>query len=135
MLASYGLDSLHDDSELGAIADFAASLCEAPIALVSLVEEERQRFLARHGLDAGETPRDISFCAHAMLLADGMVVTDARGRRTLRRQSAGHRPAASSASMPAMPLVSEEGAPLGTLCVIDSDTAPRRPDRTADGRA
>ena len=50
---------------------------EAPIALVSIVEDVRQRFLARTGLDAEETPRDVSFCAHAMLGRDIFVVPDA----------------------------------------------------------
>ena len=67
VLRDYALDSLDNDPELAAIARFTARLCEAPIALVSLVEEERQRFLAAEGLEAKETPRNISFCGHAML--------------------------------------------------------------------
>jgi PAS domain S-box-containing protein len=123
VLAGYGLDSLHDDGELDAIVRFAARLCETPIALVSVIEEERQRFLARQGVTLDETPRDVSFCAHAMLLAGGMVIEDARADDRFAdnplvtgaphvRFYAGH------------PLVSEEGAPLGTLCVIDSEPRP-----------
>ena len=67
VLRDYAIDSLQDDAELSSIARFAAKLCDAPIALVSLVEEERQRFLASEGLAATETPREISFCTHAML--------------------------------------------------------------------
>ena len=122
VLGAYSLDSLDDDPELAEIARFAAKLCQAPVALVSLVEEERQRFLAREGLDARETPRDISFCTHAMHGDDLAEIRDATLDARFAdnplvvgpphvRFYAGH------------PLKSEEGLPLGTLCVID--TVPR----------
>jgi GAF domain-containing protein len=78
VLAEHALDPLEDDAELERIVRFAGQLCGTPIALVSLVEEDRQRFLARRGLAARETARDISFCAHAMLLDAAMEVPDAR---------------------------------------------------------
>lgn len=122
VLASYGMDELDGDEELASIARFAARLCDAPIALVSIVEEERQRFLATQGLDSKETPREWSFCAHAMLGSNAMIVRDAREHPTFAvnplvtgepfiRFYAG------------MPLISPEGSPLGSLCVID--TKPR----------
>ena len=46
-LAEYGIDALEDDPELRAIADFAAKLCDTPSASVTVVEQSRQRFLAR----------------------------------------------------------------------------------------
>ena len=49
-MRGYGLDSLEEDPELSAIARFAAQLCDTPVALVNLVETERQRFLAHEGL-------------------------------------------------------------------------------------
>jgi PAS domain S-box-containing protein len=119
VLRDYPLDSLAGDPELASIARFVARLCEAPVALVSLVEEERQRFLAAEGLEATETPRDISFCGHAMLGDGLMEVRDAT-------------PDARFANNPLVtgephirfyagqPLTSEEGLPLGTLCVIDT---------------
>ena len=122
VLRAYGLDSLDDDPELAAIARFTARLCEAPVALVSLVEEERQRFLAAEGLAAKETPRDISFCTHAMLGDVLMEVPDA----TLDPRFA-HNPLVTGDPhirfYAGQPLTSEEGLPLGTLCVID--VAPR----------
>ena len=123
-LAAYDFEGLDDDAELTAIAQFAAHLCDAPIALVSLVEKERQRFLARKGLDERETPRSTSFCAHAMVVNGIMEVPDARLDARFRtnplvtgepniRFYAGH------------PLVADDGMPLGALCVIDSRTRPR----------
>ena len=76
LLALYDLDA-GGFRNLDEITEFAATLCDAPIALVSIVEDVRQRFLARTGLDAEETPRDVSFCAHAMLGSDIFVVPDA----------------------------------------------------------
>jgi PAS domain S-box-containing protein len=124
VLRDYALDSLDNDPELAAIARFTARLCEAPIALVSLVEEERQRFLAAEGLDAKETPRSISFCGHAMLGDELMEVRDA----TLDPRFAGN-PLVTAEPLvrfyAGQPLKSEEGHPLGTLCVIDNVPRPR----------
>lgn len=122
-LQAYGLDALEDDPELAKIVSFASRLCSVPIALVSLVEDERQRFLARQGLDARETPRSSSFCAHAMLLGSIMEVRDATRDERFHtnplvtgtphiRFYAGH------------PLRSPEGVPLGALCVIDDKPRP-----------
>ena len=56
-IAEHRIDTLRDDAALKTITDFAAELCDAPIALVSIVELSRQTFLSRTGLDATETPR------------------------------------------------------------------------------
>ena len=63
VLASYGGQELVGDPERETIASFAAKLCEAPTALVTVVEEEHQRFLARTGLDAKATPRSTRLSA------------------------------------------------------------------------
>ena len=76
LLALYDLDA-GGFRTLDDITAFAATLCDAPIALISIVEDVRQRFLARVGLDAEETPRDVSFCALAMLGEALFVVPDA----------------------------------------------------------
>ncbi|GLV24393.1 sensor histidine kinase [Sphingobium sp. Cam5-1] len=117
VLARYDLDA-GGFQTLDQITDFASALCEAPIALVSIVEDERQRFLARTGLDAEETPRDVSFCAHAMQDGAIFVVPDA---------SADPRFAANSLVTgpphirfyAGAPLLNGEGVPLGALCIID----------------
>lgn len=118
VLAPYGLEALQDDPELAAICAFAAQLCEVPTAMVSLVDEEHQTFLAREGTDLRQTLRNTSICANAMLEPGVTEVPDA---------SSDPRFAAFSlvAGAPHLrfyagaPLVSPEGVPLGTLCVID----------------
>src|SRR5690606_18925706 len=122
VLRDYALESLENDPELASIARFAAKLCDTPYALVSLVEEERQRFLAREGLTASETPREISFCTHAMQGSGLMEVRDA----TRDPRFAGNPLVTAGPRLrfyAGQPLKSEEGLPLGTLCVLD--TAPR----------
>lgn len=122
VLASYGLDDLAGDAELQRIAAFAASLCGAPMAMVSLVEAERQLFLARIGLEEGETPRAVSFCAHTMMQGDLMIVPDAR-QDVRFADNALVTGAPHIRFYAGAPLISVEGAPLGALCVVD--TQPR----------
>ena len=121
-LATYDIESLRNGDALKRITDFAAALCDTPIALVSLVEETRQTFLSRTGLDIVETPRGTSFCAHAMIGDDVMVVPDATQDTRFADFDAvtgglGVRFYAGA------PLVTTDGIPLGSLCVID--TVPR----------
>jgi PAS domain S-box-containing protein len=127
LLAAHDIAGLTDDPRLRRITDFAATLCEAPIALVSIVETERQWFPARTGIDARETPRTSSFCAHAMLRDDIMLVGDA----STDPRFAGNPLVVGPPNIrfyAGAPLVSPEGTPLGALCVIDQEP---RADLTA----
>lgn len=123
VLASYGFDSLDDDHELAGIAAFAAKLCGAPTAMVSIVEAERQRFLVREGLEDKETPREWSFCAHAMLGGEPMIVPNALDHPTFANNPLVTGPP-HVRFYAGVPLISNEGAPLGTLCIIDSEPRP-----------
>lgn len=73
------LDTAPEDS-YDAITELAAFICQTPIALVSLVDDTRQWFKSRMGLDVAETPKDLSFCAHAFLQSDPLVVPAVNGR-------------------------------------------------------
>lgn len=119
VLASFEISDWADDPRLKAITDFAATLCDTPVALVSFVETRRQWFAARTGLDATETPRELSFCAHAMMGTDIMVVPDATHDARFRNNALviGEPNIRFYAGAP---LVTEAGIPLGALCVIDS---------------
>ena len=65
-------EALFDD-----LTELAANICEAPIALISLVDEKRQWFKAKVGTTLTETSRDISFCGHAIQQSDLFIVPDA----------------------------------------------------------
>ena len=99
----------------------AAMTFDTPIALVSLVDAERQWFKSRHGLAAAETPRSLSFCAHALAADDMLVVNDAASDARFAKNLlvTGEPHIRFYAGQP----VYNAGQPVGTLCVID--TRPR----------
>lgn len=117
-LAEFDLEALQANGQLDRIAGFAAALCNVSIALVSLVERDRQFFLAKTGLAVSETPRATSFCQYAMLMQDVMVVPDAtRDPRFADNPLVTGDPYIRFYA--GAPLVADDGVPLGSLCVID----------------
>ena len=117
------LTALRENGWLDRITDFAANLCDSPIALVSLVERDRQCFLGKTGLAVSETPRATSFCAHAMLGSHIMVVPDAmQDPRFAANPLVTGDPYIRFYA--GAPLLTDDGIPLGSLCVIDR--SPRR---------
>lgn len=106
------------DPEFDALVGYAARLTNAPIALISLVDETRQWFKARVGVAARETPRNISFCGHAILQHEPLVVSDARldARFVDNPLVTGELKVVFYAGWP---LITADGHALGTLCVID----------------
>jgi diguanylate cyclase (GGDEF)-like protein len=109
------------------ITRLAVRLTGCPIALVSLMDEERQWFKARHGLDVVETPRDQAFCAHAILEPSRpLVVPDATKDPRFQDNTlvTGDLKIRFYAGVP---LVNPHGYALGTLCVMDRE--PRQLDQ------
>ncbi|GHC98439.1 hypothetical protein GCM10007320_54140 [Pseudorhodoferax aquiterrae] len=112
------LDS-EPEAVFDSIAQLASQVCEAPIALISLVDEERQWFKANVGLPGvNETPRDVAFCAHAIQGHDVFEVPDAtRDDRFSRNPLVTGGP--DIRFYAGAPLEVDGGARVGTLCVID----------------
>lgn len=119
-LAAYDLRDRVAEAELDDVTRLAAAICRVPIALVSIVECDRQWFKSRFGLTLEETPRDVAFCAHAILGDDTMVVEDAR-----RDERFHDNPLVTGEPFirfyAGVPLVVASGERIGTLCVIDRE--------------
>ncbi|MEX2596124.1 MAG: GAF domain-containing protein, partial [Salibacteraceae bacterium] len=117
-LHSFSILDSKPEKDFDNITALAADICNVPVSLVSFVDKDRQWFMSNHGTETKETPRQVSFCAHAILQDDIFIVSDARKDDRFKDN-----PSVTGKSnivfYAGVPLIDKEGLPIGSLCVID----------------
>lgn len=113
------LDTLEED-DFDEITKLASQICQTPIALVTLIDKKRQWFKSAVGTDVRETPREYAFCSYTILEKDVLVVNNLReDARFANNPLVTGDP--NVAFYAGAPIINEEGYPLGSICVIDTE--------------
>jgi len=129
-LQKYAILDTEPEQAFDDLALLASFVCGTPLAMISLIDENRQWFKAKVGVNVSQTDRDIAFCATAIQQPDVFVVPDALNDERFRNNPlvVGEPNVRFYAGAP---LINEDGLALGTICVVDRVPRELGPDQRA----
>lgn len=117
-LKKYNLLDTLSENDFDNITALIAAICEVPISLITLLDSDRNFFKSHVGLDFNQSPRNISFCGHAILNDEEIfIVEDAT--KDVRFKDNPLVTEAKALFYAGVPLVNSNGFKLGTLCIFD----------------
>lgn len=118
-LESYDILGTAEHEDFDFLTAMASSICGTKISLISLLTEDKQWFLSHHGLESRETPKEYSFCAHAIHVPDEIFIVEDSRKDERFRDNPLVKGDPKVIFYAGCPMVSKNGYPIGTLCVID----------------
>jgi len=118
-LYGYQILDTHTEKEFDRLTEIAAIICDVPISLVSFIDENRQWYKSKIGIDASEISRDLTFCKYT-ILGDSILEVEDATKDDRFKDNAMVTGAPNVRFYAGFPLIDPKGFALGTLCVVDS---------------